>query len=357
MLGKTNNKKIICIVGPDESYVGGILEVTNQILHYDFHIDDTNIIAIKTASRRKKIETFLKGLWSFIFFCMRDSLKIVHIQLSEGGSIIRSLILTHIARIFNVKVILHSHGGMFYEQYKNKNLLLKYLIKNTFNKAEKILVLTKGWKEIWEEIVNADKIEVIPNGTKVENNFTKKYLFGNKLNLLFLGNISDFKGVYDLIDAIKILKKNEKIDFILRIAGGGEIEKCREYIKQRDLNDNIKILGWIEGEEKEKLLIMSDVLVLPSHFESFGIAAIEAMAHKLPVICCDTGFTKEVIIPGKTGFVAKTSNSSDIAMKIKLFNDTKMLKSCGDRAYEHVTTNYRIDMVMSKLRKVYMDLL
>lgn len=50
---------------------------------------------------------------------------------------------------------------------------------------------------------------------------------GNILNLLFLGNISDFKGVYDLIDAIKILTTDENIDLVLRIAGGGEIEKCR----------------------------------------------------------------------------------------------------------------------------------
>lgn len=349
-------KKIVCIVGPDESYAGGILEVMNQILNYDFHIDDLKIISIRTASRRNKIKTFFKGLYSFIFFCINNSQKLVHIQLSEGASIIRTLVIINISRIFNVKVILHSHGGMFYEQYRNKNRLTKFIINNTFNKADKILVLTKGWKTIWENIVSKEKIEILPNGTKINNSFVKKYLYENKLNILFMGNISDFKGVYDLIDAINILRKEKKFDLILRIAGGGEIEKCRDYIKKCELNDYIELLGWVEGEEKEKLLLLSDVLVLPSHFESFGIVAIEAMAYRLPVICGDTGFTKEVIIPGKTGIVAKTSNSEDIAKKIEIFYDEKILKSYGERAYKHVTSNFAIDRVMLKLRKVYFEL-
>lgn len=350
-------KKIICIVGPDESYAGGMLEVTNQIMNYDFQIADTKVVAIGTASRSNKIATFVKGLYRFMLLCMNGSVKIVHIQLSEGASIIRSLVLINIAKAFKVKVVLHSHGGMFYEQYRKKNKVIKSIIKNTFNKADRILVLTEGWKNIWKNIVNIDKIVIISNGTEINKNFTKKYLNGNILNLLFLGNISDFKGVYDLIDAIKILTTDENIDLVLRIAGGGEIEKCREYIKNSGLEGQIELLGWVEGKDKENLLKISDVLVMPSHFESFGIAAIEAMAYRLPVVCGDAGFTKEIIIPGKTGVVAQTSNSDDIAKKIKTFNDLTILQSYGDKAYKHVVENFTIEYVMSKLRDVYLSLL
>lgn len=167
-------KKIICIVGPDESYAGGMLEVTNQIMNYDFQIADTKVVAIGTASRSNKIATFVKGLYRFMLLCMNGSVKIVHIQLSEGASIIRSLVLINIAKAFKVKVVLHSHGGMFYEQYRKKNKVIKSIIKNTFNKADKILVLTEGWKNIWKNIVNIDKIVIIPNGTEINKNFTKK---------------------------------------------------------------------------------------------------------------------------------------------------------------------------------------
>lgn len=350
------NKKYVCILGPDETYQGGMLKVIHQIMFYCSNQENFDLIHIGTASKKNKVMCFFKGLVKFTVYCLQHKVAIAHIQLSEGASIYRSLVFIIVSKVFRVKIILHSHGGKFYEQYQNYGKVKKNLIKKLFSKTDKVIVLTEGWKNIWDKIVSDDIICVLPNGTKIEKFFEKKYCIDGKLNVLFLGNISDFKGIYELIDAIDILQR-KNISINLKIAGGGDIIKCNEYVNRKNLHKYVHLLGWVDEIQKKELLISSDVLALPSHFESFGIAAIEGMACKLPVVCGDRGFTKEVIINEKTGFVAKTGDSQDIANKIELLTKKATLEIMGNNAYNHVKNNYDIKIIMEKLIKIYQELL
>jgi len=351
-----NNYKYICLLGPDSSYNGGILEVIKQIEYSHINIKDVLFTHIGTASRKHKLYTFLKGLLHFIILCLGKRVLIAHIHMSEGASIYRTVVLITLCKFFGIKIILHSHGGMFFDQYKRFSVSKKRVIARFYNKANKIIVLTEGWKKIWMKIVDEQKIVIIPNGTKVENNVSKQYLKDGILNLLFLGNISTFKGIYDLIDAMSIVT-NRCRNVKLRIAGGGEINKCKNYIKYLHLNDYIDVLGWVNGRDKENLLKKTDVLVLPSHFESFGIVAIEAMAHKIPVICGDKGFTKEIINNGDTGFIIETGNINQISDAILKCLDMETLVKLGANGSVIAYNKYRIDLVMKELESVYKECL
>lgn len=349
-----NNYKYICLLGPDNSYNGGMLEVIKQIEYSDIHVKDVLFIHIGTASRKYKLYTFLKGLLHFITLCLKKEVLVAHIHMSEGASIYRAVVLIIVCKFFDVKIILHSHGGMFFEQYKKFNITKKKIIAGFFNKADKIIVLTEGWKKIWMKIVDWQKIVIIPNGTKIQNNVEKKYLEDGVLNLLFLGNISEIKGVYDLIDAMSLVIR-QCINVKLRIAGGGEINKCKDYIKHMHLNDYIDVLGWVNGIDKEDLFKKTDVLVLPSHFESFGIVAIEAMAHKIPVICGDKGFTKEIINNDDTGFIIETGNIYNISDTILKCLNVKTLIKLGENGFNVAYNKYRIDLMMKKLESIYRE--
>lgn len=351
--------KYICVIGPDETYTGGMLTVIHQIMETDLQIDDVAKIHIGTASKRNvfwKILTFIKGIIVYIRLCLKHQVALAHIQLSEGASIYRTIILINISRVFGINTIVHSHGGLFYDQINSMSDRKYKFIKKNLRKADRIIVLTDGWKKIWCEIVDESKIRVIPNGIVIPDMPKKEYFHDEKYNLLFLGNISPIKGIYDLIDALNILVKT-KIPVILRVAGGDEIEKCKQYIRMKNLDEVVEVLGWIDGNDKEKIFEISDVLILPSYFESFGLVSIEALAHRIPVICGDKGFTKEIVKDNEMGFVCKTGDPIDISDKIIKLYDRVTISKFADKGYCYVKENYSIDVVLENLKNVYMELI
>ncbi|UZF06941.1 glycosyltransferase family 4 protein (plasmid) [Lactiplantibacillus plantarum] len=170
--------------------------------------------------------------------------------------------------------------------------------------------------------------------------------------MLFLGFIGDRKGTYDLVRAVKVIIDEYKINNVsLKIAGNGEEDKCKKYVKKLKLENNIDVIGWANKNRKRELLRHADILILPSHFESFGIVVLEALSYKVPVVCGDTGFTKEIISNGKDGFIAKTGNSEDIA--IKIIAVSKNLESMGECGYKKIKSCYSKKIVENKVKMLY----
>lgn len=349
-------ERYICIIGPDETYKGGMLNVIHQIMDSDIEYDDIKKIHIGTASISKKIKVFISGLVKYIRLCRKKQVVLAHIQLSERGSLYRTIIILHLSRLFKVKTIVHSHGGLFFDHINSMGRMKQRIIRKNLNLSDRVIVLTEGWKNIWSKLVDVSKIRVIPNGTNIPNIDHKEFFADGQYNLLFLGNINPIKGIYELIDSIEIVK-SKHIPIKLRVAGGDQIEQCKEYVKNKHLEEEVEVVGWVDGEIKENLFAISDVLVLPSYFESFGLAAIEAMAHRLPVICGDRGYTKEVIINNETGYICKTGNACDIADTImKLYNfDT--IRAFSLRGYKLVKENYELPEVMKNIEAIYNELI
>lgn len=128
-------------------------------------------------------------------------------------------------------------------------------------------------------------IVLIPNGVSIP---VKSRLFprNDKFRLLYLGRLHPKKGISQLLAACKILA-NSSFQFKLVIAGEGDLEyteKLRNEILDRKLSQNVEMVGLVIGDVKLELMSKTDVLVLPSFFESFGNVVAEALAFGVPVI-------------------------------------------------------------------------
>lgn len=348
--------KLICQIGPGKGYPGGMKAVIDKYLNAK-ELMEFKQKRIITASKKNKIITFLFGLCKFIFFCATGQVALAHIHMSERGSCTRTEILVTICELFKVKVIIHSHGGEIEPYYFSLNEAKKKRFDRTMNKAEHIIVLTDGQISFWSKIVSNDKIYILPNCVSISHEQKKDYFSDGKINLLFLGLISESKGIFDLINAINMLKEGGYSEIMLRIGGNGEIGKVSNMVKEMNIESNVKILGWINEPEKQMLFEKSDVLILPSHFESFGIVLIEAMAHKLAVICGDKGYSKEIVSDGIDGFVIESGNSYDLADKIKRFYNNNNISNFGNNGYEKVVQKYSDKVVLGRLRQLYQNLL
>lgn len=140
---------------------------------------------------------------------------------------------------------------------------------------------------------------------------------GEKL-ITHVSNFRPLKRVQDVVDVFHGIHKEMPAKLLL-LGDGPEREKIQEQVKKLNLMDNVIFLG--KTNEVERVLCMSDLFLLTSESESFGLAALEAMAAKVPVISSNAGGIPEVNIHGETGFLSEVGDVKDM-----IKNATRLLK-------------------------------
>lgn len=345
------NKKLrICHIGPGLDTPGGMTKVIERIIKSEY-LNNIDFFWIVSVSKTNKIWTFFRAILKLIF--THRKYDILHIHMSENGSCYRSIIWVNLGKLVNLKVIVHSHGGEFEKFYNNlKYKVVKFLFKNAMNKAEKIIVLTPGWADFWKGIVSETKISIIPNFIQIYDIVNKKYLEGGSLNLLFVGYIGERKGTYDLIKAINLLVNSGVTNLFLTIVGNGEIDQASALVNEFNLGNYINVMGWTDEKKLQEMFLRSDLLILPSYYESFGLVIIEAMSNKVPVIVGDKGYSKELLGPN-TGVTIESGNVAQLASEINKFFDHTKLKEFGNNGYLHVQKHFSEPVVTARLLNLY----
>ncbi len=195
------------------------------------------------------------------------------------------------AQNLGIKVVLSPHG-----------MLEPYIIKRNSWKKKIALWLYQSKAirtadychltaiEEYNTVVNlgySKDAAIIPNGIdlseiKVKNIWQDKQ--NKKLNLLFLSRIHPKKGLDILIEAVKLIERD---NFVISIAGEGDfnyLNILQQLVKKYNLEEKIIFTGGVYGGEKWDLFNSSDIFILPTHSENFGIVVIEALATGIPVL-------------------------------------------------------------------------
>jgi N-acetyl-alpha-D-glucosaminyl L-malate synthase BshA len=190
-----------------------------------------------------------------------------------------------------------------------------------------------------QKIIQAHRKVFAPNGEKI------------------LIHISNFRKVKRVEDVLKIFDKvRQKVPSKLLLLGDGperhHIEKlCREL----DNCEDVKLLGKIVNPEQH--LALSDLFILPSETESFGLAALEAMAAGVPVISTNTGGLPEVNVQGKTGFLSNVGNVDEMAANaIRLLSDEQLLNEFKANAYDQAF-KFNITAVLPLYEAMYREVM
>ncbi|ODS86316.1 MAG: N-acetyl-alpha-D-glucosaminyl L-malate synthase BshA [Chryseobacterium sp. SCN 40-13] len=149
--------------------------------------------------------------------------------------------------------------------------------------------------------------------------------------LIHVSNLRPVKRVEEVLQIFKAVHKKVKSKLII-IGEGPDMEKVTQFLEENpELIDKIKLLGKVN--DLYRILHLSDVFLLPSEQESFGLAALEAMAAHTPVISSNAGGIPEVNIQGETGFLAEVGNVEAMAnYTIKLLSDEKLLEKMKKNA-------------------------
>ena len=166
-------------------------------------------------------------------------------------------------------------------------------------------------------------------------------------------HISNFRKVKRIDDVIEVFYRTQKeVNAILIMVGDGpERLKAMETCEKLGIENKVKFLG--KSNQVYQILCYSDLFILPSASESFGLAALEAMMMRVPVISTNVGGLPEVNIEGESGYLFELGDVEGMAQKsIVLLNDEQKLESMKDRAYT-LAKRFDIEAIVSQYVVVY----
>ena len=200
-------------------------------------------------------------------------------------------------QISNKPLIVHVHATEYDRSGENINQEVYQVEKYGMNNADKIVAVSEFTRNIIinKYHQNPDKVLTIHNG--VEQNISKEYSnkTKNKKIVSFIGRITFQKGPDYFIEAAeKVLKKDKNFLFIM--AGKGDmLNKMVALVAKKRISKNFLFTGFLKGEEVNQLLSQSDMFIMPSVSEPFGIAPLEAMQNSVPTIISKQSGVSEVL--------------------------------------------------------------
>lgn len=201
------------------------------------------------------------------------------------------------------------------------------------------------------------EITVIPNFINIKEYESARPLCqrnhyaapGEKV-MVHVSNFRKVKRIEDVLRVFDIVRKQVPSKLIL-VGDGPERSNIERLCRQLNTCSDIISLGKIANPKD--ILAVGDLFILPSETESFGLAALEAMAMKMPVISTNTGGLPELNINGVTGFLSDVGDYEDMARNtITILSDDKVLKAFRQQAFEQAKT-FDIEAILPQYEKVY----
>lgn len=228
-------------------------------------------------------------------------LDLVHINLSISGSTYRKLIVASLCRTLGVPYVLHLHGGNYPKFWSLVGPRLSRSIHRMFAGAARVLVLGETWRRFVAERApdTAARIVVIPNA--VSKPTLARNGGGERVHILFLGRISDLKGVPQLGEALHRMASVP--GWRATIAGDGAVDQSRQKVREMGIADRVDLPGWVGSAAVADLIASADILVLPSFVENLPVSIIEGMASGLAVVATPVGAIEDIITDGETGLL------------------------------------------------------
>ena len=208
---------------------------------------------------------------------------------SDGASAIEKGVMVFMCNLLNTKSLIFPRAGNLVNQTKKSSLFL-FFIKFLYRNSSVFLCQGPKWKSYATKILKIKK-----ENTLVINNWTatdplieigekRNYAQNEQMKVLFVGWLEDFKGVFELLGAAKILLQSGKNIQFTFVGNGSAMNKAKVFAKESNIEKNIVFAGWKSGDELHEYYKNNNILLLPSWSEGLPNAAIEAMAAGLAVV-------------------------------------------------------------------------
>lgn len=331
---------------------GGIAQVLYNYEHYVF--PRFKFVAnSKNGNFVSKLFQFIGGLIRMAYMLQTDkAIRIVHIHTASYNSFRRSMWFVRLAKSKGRKVLLHIHGGAFREFYATN----PKGICSDLKKCDCIVTLSPLWKQWFNNTLGKMRVEVVENVIPKPNKRCG-ILQDGIFHLLYLGLITEKKGIFDVLQVLAENKEELIGKLCLHIAGNGKVKELQDFVQSKGLHSIVRYEGWANDDKKSLLLSMADAFILPSYTEGSPMSILEALSYGLPVIATKVGGIPEIVSDGANGILFVPGDLKEIDRILHRFvtDSDKTTKLLPD--IQNNITRYLPDAVSERLAGIYNSLL
>jgi len=318
-----------------------------------------NLLASKNVSEtgkvsiRKTIE-FVTTFTKVFFSLIRKRPQLCYLALtSSGKAFYKDLLLVALLKLFRIKRVYHLHNkGVCLHQNKFFN---RVCYRFVFMDAEVILLSKYLYFDI-RKFVPKLKVHICPNGildgqSETPNNKCEQ----TPVNILFLSNLIESKGVHVLLEACILLKKKEITFECVFVGGEGDITatQFKVLINQLELDNQVSYQGKKFGEEKKKFFSNADIFVLPTYEDCFPLVLLEASSYSLPLLSTFEGGIPDIVDDGITGFLIPQRNAEALTEKLEqLIKNPSLRKQMGAAGRKKYENEFRLEIFEKRLSEI-----
>lgn len=283
--------------------------------------------------------------------------ELVHLHSPVGGIIGRIVF-----RKKKSKVVYTAHGFHFYEGAPVKNWLIFYPIEKIFSRYTDVLItINKEDYLLAEKKFTNTKVVAIPGiGVDVDkfNNidfYDSKYqelgLNKNDYILICIGELNSNKNQEYLLEVIESLKKTIPEVRLLLVGKGSAEMELKKRIKELNIYDNVKILGY--REDIPELIALSDILVSASKREGLPVNIIEGLASSKPIVASNCRGNKDLVINDYNGYLSEINDIDKMVTNIQNIYEKPELKKQFEINSHKMAFKYDKDVVKDIMKKIY----
>ncbi|NJP10568.1 MAG: glycosyltransferase family 1 protein [Leptolyngbyaceae cyanobacterium RU_5_1] len=272
----------------------------------------------------------------------------------------------------------HSLGAVKYQSIPTVPLVASTRLeveKNCLETAERIVATSPQERDHMRSLVSTKgNIDIIPCGTDVthfgsvsrEEGRQKLGIAPDKKVILYVGRFDPRKGIETLVRAVGRSSIRERGHLKLIIGGGSrpgqsdglERERIEDIVAELGIGNITQFPGRLSPAELPNYYAAADVCVVPSHYEPFGLVAIEAMACGTPVIASNVGGLQFTVVSEGTGLLVPPKDDAAFAMAIdRILMNPDWQQQLGQSARQHVEEKFSWDGVASQLGDLYLRLM
>lgn len=359
-MGKSQNNKKVLFLVPSQNSKGGVsnyYKVIKDSITFPFEYFYRGV-RIQDSAVNRLFSVFIIPFDYLRFYIKlkRNKYCVVILNTSLGKTgIIRDSFFIQILKFCRVRFIVFFRGIDYkiFEYVKQKWLKLFF---NTFLQADKIIVLSYDFKNALVKLGYPN--DIIVETTVVDTNLVADLLIekiaekqkSKNQKILFLSRLEKSKGIYELINAFRVINKKYE-ETTLHICGTGSEQ---DFIKKYITNDrNIHLIGFVTEDLKKAEYLNSHLFILPSYHEGLPNCILEAMAFGLPVITTKVGGIPDIFEHGINGILLEKVEEQKIveAIEYLLQNDNLRIKIATNN-FQYASKYFYKEIVIDRLSKI-----
>lgn len=247
-------------------------------------------------------------------------------------------------------------GSDIYE-FPRKNALQRYIVERSLQKADLVCSTSHAMAEETKRYT-AKKIEVTPFGVDTELFHPSEKKMSASLRIGIAKGLKDLYGYPELLQGFADFIKEGKEAELYIMGDGEERSKYEKMVSQLEISNQVHFLGHVTNQEVANRLQELDVFILPSHQDSFGVAALEAQAAGIPVAVHRVGGLPEVVLDQKTGLIMDGNSPEHITETLRWFADHPTKRhEMGKAAANFVRNSYSWSESGKRMKRIYQEIL